>query len=60
MNQNNEYVGKSLTELKAIRSQLTAEYHTLAETSEDHDYYATLFRMLTYAEGIAIATRNFQ
>ena len=60
MSQNNEYVGKSLTEIEAIRSQLIAEREVLAETSEDFDYYATLMAKLSFAAGIAIATHNIQ
>ena len=60
MNQNNEYVGKSLTEIEAIRSQLIAEREVLAESSEDHDYYAKEEAKLNFAAGIAIATHNIQ
>lgn len=61
MNQeNNEYVGKSLTEIEAIRSQLIAEREVLAETSEDFDYYAKEEAKLNKAAGIAIATMHFQ
>ena len=60
MNQNNEYVGKSLTEIEAIRSQLIAEREVLAESSEDFDYYAKEEAKLNFAAGIAIATHNIQ
>ena len=58
MNQNNEYVGKSLAQIEAIRSQLIAEREVLAETSEDFDYYAKEEAKLNFAAGIAIATMN--
>ena len=60
MNQNNEYVGKSLTEIEAIRSELIAEREVLAETSEDFEYYAKEEAKLNFAAGIAIATHNIQ
>ena len=60
MNQNNEYVGKSLAQIEAIRSQLIAEREVLAETSEDFDYYAKEEAKLNKAAGIAIATHNIQ
>tara|TARA_E500000331_G_scaffold324146_1_gene340198 strand:+ start:1773 stop:1955 length:183 start_codon:yes stop_codon:yes gene_type:complete len=60
MNQNNEYVGKSLADIEAIRSQLIAEREVLAETSEDFDYYAKEEAKLNKAAGIAIATHNIQ
>ena len=60
MKENNEYIGKSLTEIEAIRSELIAEREVLAETSEDFDYYAKEEAKLNFAAGIAIATMNIQ
>ena len=60
MNQNNEYIGKSLADIEAIRAQLVVEREVLAETSEDHDYYAKEEAKLNKAAGIAIATHNIQ
>ena len=60
MNQNNEYIGKSLADIETIRSQLIAEREVLAETSEDFDYYAKEEAKLNKAAGIAIATMHFQ
>ena len=60
MNQNNEYIGKSLADIEAIRAQLVAEREVLAETSEDFDYYAKEEAKLNKAAGIAIATHNIQ
>ena len=60
MNQKNEYIGKSLADIEAIRSQLIAEREVLAETSEDFDYYAKEEAKLNKAAGIAIATHNIQ
>lgn len=60
MNQKNEYIGKSLAKIEAIRSQLIAEREVLAETSEDFDYYAKEEAKLNKAAGIAIATNHFQ
>ena len=60
MKENNDYIGKSLTEIEAIRSELIAEREVLAETSEDFDYYAKEEAKLNFAAGIAIATHNIQ
>ena len=60
MNQNNEYIGKSLADIETIRAQLIAEREVLAETSEDFDYYAKEEAKLNKAAGIAIATHNIQ
>ena len=60
MKENNEYIGKSLTEIEAIRSELIAEREVLAETSEDFEYYAKEEAKLNFAAGIAIATMNIQ
>lgn len=60
MKENNDYIGKSLTEIEAIRSELIAEREVLAETSEDFDYYDALMAKLNFAAGIAIATHNIQ
>ena len=57
---NNEYVGKSLADIETIRAQLLAEREVLAETSQDHDYYAKEEAKLNFAAGIAIATHNIR